>query len=88
MEFLKPTAEESRHIWQAMLPTLSDDNARILAGKYDFSGGQIENIARKQVVSNILHDSEDLDMSLINLACEAERLNRRSDERVRIAGFC
>lgn len=88
VEFLKPTAEESRHIWQAMLPTLSDDNARILAGKYDFSGGQIENIARKQVVSNILHDSEDLDMSLISSACEVERLNRRSDERVRIAGFC
>ena len=88
VEFRKPTAEESRHIWQAMLPTLSDDNARILAGKYDFSGGQIENIARKQVVSNILHDSEDLDMSLISSACEVERLNRRSDERVRIAGFC
>ena len=88
VEFLKPTPEESRHIWQAMLPTLSDDNARILAGKYDFSGGQIENIARKQVVSNILHDSEDLDMSLISSACEAERLNRRGDERVRIAGFC
>ena len=88
VEFLKPTAEESRHIWQAMLPTLSDDNARILAGKYDFSGGQIENIARKQVVSNILHDSEDLDMSLISSACEVERLNRRGDERVRIAGFC
>lgn len=88
VEFLKPTPEESRHIWQAMLPTLSDDNARILAGKYDFSGGQIENIARKQVVSNILHDSEDLDMSLISSACEVERLNRRSDERVRIAGFC
>lgn len=88
VEFLKPTAEESRHIWQAMLPTLSDDNARILAGKYDFSGGQIENIARKQVVSNILHDSEDLDMSLISSACEVERLNRRGDERVRVAGFC
>ena len=88
VEFQKPTAEESRHIWQAMLPSLSEENARSLASKYDFSGGQIENIARKQVVNNILHSTEDLDMSLIRSACDQERLNRRSDERIRITGFC
>ena len=88
VEFLKPTAEESRHIWQAMLPNLDEASARSLASKYDFSGGQIENIARKQVVSNILHDSEELDMSLIRSACDQERLTRRHDEHIRIAGFC
>ena len=88
VEFLKPTAEESRHIWQAMLPALDEDNARSLASKYDFSGGQIENIARKQVVSNILHDTEELDMSLIKSACDQERLNRQNGERIRITGFC
>ena len=88
IEFQKPTAEESRHIWQAMLPTLDEENARSLASKYDFSGGQIENIARKQVVSNILHDSDALDMSLIREACDAERLNRQNGERIRITGFC
>ena len=88
VEFQKPTAEESRHIWQAMLPSLSDDNARSLASKYDFSGGQIENIARKQVVNNILHDTEELDMSLIRSACDQERLNRQNGERIRITGFC
>ncbi len=88
VEFLKPTAEESRYIWQAMLPALDDDNARILASKYDFSGGQIENIARKQVVNNILHGNEDLDMQLIRSACDQERLNRQNGERIRITGFC
>ena len=88
VEFQKPTAEESRHIWQAMLPKLSDENARSLASKYDFSGGQIENIARKQVVNNILHDTEQLDMSLILSACDQERLNRQNGERMHIAGFC
>lgn len=88
VEFQKPTAEESRHIWQAMLPALDDENARSLASKYDFSGGQIENIARKQVVSNILHDTEELDMSLIKSACDQERLNRPNGERIRITGFC
>ena len=88
VEFQKPTSEESRHIWQAMLPSLDDENARALASKYDFSGGQIENIARKQLVNNILHGTEDLDMSLIKSACDQERLNRRNDERIRITGFC
>ena len=87
VEFKKPTAEESRHIWQAMLPNLDEENARTLASKYDFSGGQIENIARKQVVSNILHDSDALDMSLIREACDAERLNRQNGH-IRITGFC
>jgi hypothetical protein len=71
-----------------MLPALDDENARSLASKYDFSGGQIENIARKQVVSNLLHDTEELDMSLIKTACDQERLNRPNGERIRITGFC
>lgn len=87
VEFLKPTAEESRHIWQAMLPALTEENARSLASNYDFSGGQIENIARKQVVSNILHDTEELDMSLIKSACDQERLHRQDGEAHRIIGF-
>ena len=87
VEFLKPTAEESRHIWQAMLPSLDDANARSLASRYDFSGGQIENIARKQVVSNILHDSDVLDISLIREACDAERLIRQNSP-IRITGLC
>ena len=88
VEFEKPTAEESRHIWQAMLPSLSDEHARTLASKYDFSGGQIENIARKQLVSNILHDKEEVDLSAISKACDQEKLNRQGNERIRIAGFC
>lgn len=88
VEFQKPTAEESRHIWQAMLPLLSEENARMLASKYDFSGGQIENIARKHVVNNILHDTEELDMSVIKSACDQERLNRQNGERIRVTGFC
>ncbi len=88
VEFLKPTAEESRHIWQAMLPSLSEENARSLAEKYDFSGGQIENIARKQVISNILHETEEIDLSYICEACNHERLNQQNKEYIRITGFC
>lgn len=71
-----------------MLPNLSEENARALASKYDFSGGQIENIARKHVVNNILHGTEELDMALIRESCDQERLNRQNGERIRFTGFC
>ena len=46
IKFEKPTLEARMHIWHEMIPTLSEDDTMTLAEKYEFSGGQIENIAR------------------------------------------
>jgi SpoVK/Ycf46/Vps4 family AAA+-type ATPase len=54
IEFTKPDIEYRQSIWQAMLPALSDTDAHELAGSFDFSGGQIENIARKAMVESVL----------------------------------
>ena len=51
--FDKPTVATRQQIWKAMLPSLSGEEARSLAESYDFSGGQIENIARKQIVDSM-----------------------------------
>ena len=40
-----------------MIPDLSDMDVQTLAEKYDFSGGQIENIARHYNIDCILHDT-------------------------------
>ena len=85
VEFLKPTAEESRHIWKAMLPEISEDDALMLAKQYAFSGGQIENIARKQIVNAILFPSEGRDLNKIRQACDSEYLNKK---QTRPIGFC
>ena len=85
IEFPKPTPQESRHIWHAMLPELADNDALSLAQKYNFSGGQIENIARKQVIHNILDDIEGIDMSSIQEACDNELINKRQGKAI---GFC
>lgn len=85
IEFPKPTPQESRHIWHAMLPELADNDALALAQKYNFSGGQIENIARKQVIHNILDDIEGVDMSSIQEACDNELINKRQGKAI---GFC
>ena len=85
VEFLKPTPEESRHIWQAMLPEISEEDAWTLAKQYAFSGGQIENIARKQIVNSILFPEEGRDLNKIRQACDSEYLNKNQNRPI---GFC
>ena len=74
IQFEKPDLNCRTQIWQAMIPPLNDADASYLAGKYDFSGGEIENIARHFTIQTILHGkSENMVKSLVEL-CESERL--------------
>ena len=54
VEFHKPDTDVKTKIWRSMLKDISADEARQLASHFDFSGGQIENIARKRTVDYIL----------------------------------
>ena len=82
IEFEKPTPNESCHIWKSMLPELNDEEAMNLAKAYDFSGGQIENIARKQLIDNVLSEMDNLDITAIHEACKSERLSKRNIQRI------
>ena len=84
IEFTQPSLEAKQSIWRSMLPLLSEADAKMLATKYDFSGGQIENIARKQTVEEIL-TGEELNINRIVEFCNAEHLGN-STVRPRI-GF-
>jgi hypothetical protein len=53
--FDKPCMQGRMGIWNALLPDLSEDNAAELSVKFDLSGGQIENIARKMEVDSIIN---------------------------------
>ena len=85
IEFPKPTANESKHIWQALLPELEEKDALALASSYSFTGGQIENIARKHIVDTILSGEEGLVIETIREACRAEQFNKKSGNNI---GFC
>ena len=58
IEFEKPTPEARAYIWQTMLPNLSEQEAEKLSDKFTFSGGQIENIARKNMVRNAIYGDD------------------------------
>lgn len=54
----KPCAQARQSIWKSMLPKISDADAETIAKEYDFSGGQIENIARKSMIDYVLSGKE------------------------------
>jgi SpoVK/Ycf46/Vps4 family AAA+-type ATPase len=58
IQFEKPNLVNRQSIWQTMLPELSSSDAETLAGNFDFSGGQIENITRKCIMENVLSGRE------------------------------
>ena len=75
IKFEKPTVEARALIWQSMIPELSEMEVQTLASKYEFSGGQIENIARHYVIDNILHDTKGDVLALLTSHCDNERLD-------------
>ena len=58
IRFERPSREARVSIWRAMMPSLSEEEAKILANNYDFSGGQIENIVRKREIQSIIDSAE------------------------------
>ena len=70
-----------KQIWNAMLPSLSCEEARSLAESYDLSGGQIENIARKQIVDSILY-GHNQDISHVRSYCQSEKIRNSINKRI------
>lgn len=55
IEFKKPSIEVRKKIWLSMVPELGEKNAEVLASRYDFNGGQIENVVRRMLVDAMLY---------------------------------
>lgn len=82
IKFEKPTVEARIHIWHEMIPDLSDMDVQTLASKYDFSGGQIENIARHYTIDSILHDKGEDALSMLIAHCNNERIDEKSVKKI------
>ena len=82
IKFEKPTEEARRHIWHTMIPELSDMDIHTLASKYDFSGGQIENIARHYAIDIILYAQSDDMLPMLIRHCDNERLDEKTSRKI------
>lgn len=81
IRFDKPTIEAKTNIWMTKLPSLSKDDAHTLASKYDFSGGQIENITRKVLMQEIINDIKPSINGLITI-CNEEKMSKNNTRRI------
>ncbi len=82
IKFDKPTEEARASIWHSMIPDLSELDVRTLASKYDFSGGQIENIARHYAIDTILHGQSEDVLPMLICHCDNERLDERKTPKI------
>ena len=73
--FEKPDAIVRGKIWQQMISELSDADATTLAEHFDFSGGQIENVARKYAINSILYGNDSEMLPILEDYCRCEQLN-------------
>lgn len=82
IKFDKPSLEARMNIWHEKLPTLGEAVIRVLAEKYDFSGGQIENIARHHTIDGILNGEGSITLETLMAHCDNERLNQNNSPRI------
>lgn len=81
VEFSRPSAKARESIWRAMMPWLDGQTAALLADGFDFSGGQIENIARKCGIEYALSGVR-MTYEAIRTLCAEEHLNRGTRGRI------
>lgn len=80
VKFSNPSVDVKCQIWNAMMPELPEADARFLAEKFDFSGGQIENVVRKKTIQTILTGQEPEMEALMTFCCE-EMMGAKNQQR-------
>jgi len=86
IQFNTPEAGVRAKIWKSKIKDLSDEDAATLGEKYVFSGGNIENIARKSAVEYVLSGKRPGLETLIKY-CEEESITRKKSSRSKKIGF-
>ena len=71
--FNLPSNSIRAEIWKTKLPSLSTEDCEFLAGKFNFSGGQIDNIIRKSEINEIVH-GEVVSLENLLVFCSEETL--------------
>ena len=80
VKFSNPSTAVKCQIWNAMLPELPENDAHYLAEKFDFSGGQIENVVRKRTIQSILTGKEPDMKAMLTFCCE-EMMGAKNQQR-------
>lgn len=85
VKFEKPCKMAKMQIWGTIVDNLSEEESIELANTYNFSGGQIENIARKCAIESIINNHKP-SINTIHQFCRAETLSHLNRE-IKSIGF-
>ncbi len=80
IRFDKPDFKNRIRIWKDRIEGLSPIELRTIANKYEFTGGQIDNIARKLLMQKVLYGRTDL--AKLERFCEEENLEGTVHSRI------
>ncbi|MBP5705785.1 MAG: ATP-binding protein, partial [Spirochaetales bacterium] len=80
VKFSKPDTDIKKKIWTNKLDWLGDSAAETLARKYDFSGGEIDNIVRKVAMDEVLK-GEHTSLEVLEEYCRNEKFRSKDNGR-------
>ena len=78
VKFEKPVTEVSAKIWKLKLPFLTEKESFKLAEHFQFSGGEMENIARKCVMNELLENQKP-DFDAVFEMCRNEKWEEKTN---------
>lgn len=81
IQFQKPDLGQSQQIWKSKLPFLLDNETLDLASSFEFSGGEMENIARKVLTNEILF-GEKPNFETIKTLCQNEKWAKNNQRKI------
>jgi len=68
-----------------MIPSVDESSTELLANRFDFSGGQIDNISRRYTIETILHGEPINEAEALMKFCESEVIVKQGPKKI---GFC
>jgi SpoVK/Ycf46/Vps4 family AAA+-type ATPase len=77
IKFEVPSIENGAKIWKSKLPWLSNKQALQLANTFKFSGGEMENIARKCVIEEVIANTKVSFENIVSF-CENEKWDNKN----------
>jgi SpoVK/Ycf46/Vps4 family AAA+-type ATPase len=78
INFMNPTDEARRSIWQVHFPELEPVLLEKIAGEFHLSGGQIENVVRKAKLQSLLY-KEPINFDSLKKFCNEETLENSNE---------
>jgi len=77
VKFENPSTENAAKIWKSKLPILSVNEALELASQFSYSGGEMENIARKSIMNEIVFGTKPNFERILSF-CENEKWSSKN----------